>query len=277
MAVYAIGDVQGCFDELQLLLKKINYRQSDDILWFAGDLVNRGPKSLEVVRFIKNLGSRAVVVLGNHDLHLLAIAAGCANNKATDTVDDILNAHDRDDILDWLRRQPLMHHDEESGFTMVHAGLPPIWNLATALSCAREVESMLSGVDYQEFFKHMYGNKPDIWSEELTGWGRLRFIINCFSRLRYCDENGKLALNEKGEPGTQSPDYVPWFEVKSRLNKELRIIFGHWSTLRLHGLSVSNVFPIDTGCVWGDQLTAIKLQQNPEYFQVGCKKSCQFN
>ena len=274
MAVYAIGDVQGCFDELQLLLTEIDFKEAEDTLWFAGDLVNRGSGSLAVLRFVKSLGSKAVTVLGNHDLHLLAIAAGCANIKVTDTISEILDAEDCQELLDWLRFQPLFHHDEQSGFSMLHAGLPPQWGLAEARSYAGEVESTLRSPDYQEFFKHMYGNKPDVWSEELTGWGRKRFIINCFSRLRYCDANGKLALNEKGQPGTQASGHFPWFEAPDRLSKNLKIIFGHWSTLRLYPVPEEGVYPIDTGCVWGDQLTAIKLQDKPEYFEVDCKGAC---
>jgi len=271
MAIYAIGDVQGCYIELQLLLEKINYQQSQDVLWFAGDLVNRGPDSLAVLRFIKSLGDRAVTVLGNHDLHLLAVAAGCANNKPSDTLTEILSAPDCDTLLDWLRLQPLIQHDSASGFTLVHAGLPPQWGLVDALRCAQEVETVLRGDDYRVFFKYMYGNKPSRWSVDLTGWGRRRFIVNCFTRLRYCDASGELYLNEKGLPGTQANDSVPWFEVPNRLSKEMKIIFGHWSTLRLSAISQRGVFPIDTGCVWGDALTAIKLQEKPEYINVQCQ------
>ncbi|NOX42796.1 MAG: symmetrical bis(5'-nucleosyl)-tetraphosphatase [Gammaproteobacteria bacterium] len=277
MAVYAIGDVQGCYAELQLLLEKISYNNSEDILWFAGDLVNRGPGSLAVLRFVKSLGAGAVVVLGNHDLHLLAVAAGCAKNKPSDTLEEILSAPDREELLDWLRFQPLIYHDKLSGFTLVHAGLPPQWGLIEAQSCAQEVETILRSADYQEFFKHMYGNKPNLWSTDLTGWGRKRFIVNCFSRLRYCDASGKLSLNEKGQPGSQAKDCLPWFEVSNRLSKEMKIIFGHWSTLRSSAVSEPGIFPTDTGCVWGGELTALKLQgkqlqEKPEYINVPCEQ-----
>lgn len=274
MAVYAIGDIQGCFDELQALLVKIRFDVSTDKLWFAGDLVNRGPKTLEVMRFVKSLGPAATTVLGNHDLHLLAVASGCANVKKSDTVNSVLAAPDSQELLDWLRKQPLIHHDAKLGFTMVHAGLPPQWDLKTALSCANEVESILGSNVYKEFFKHMYGNKPDIWSDDLSGWGRLRYIVNCFSRLRYCDTQGKLALNEKGEPGNQTQGLLPWFEVPGRKSENLRIIFGHWSTLRLYKIKQENVFAVDTGCVWGDTLTAISLVENPEYFSIDCPGVC---
>lgn len=272
MATYAIGDVQGCYAELQLLLEKIAYNKSQDILWFAGDLVNRGPDSLSVLRFVKSLGDRAVTVLGNHDLHLLAIAAGYANNKSPDTLGPILTAPDCDELLDWLRFQPLMYHDPSSGFTLLHAGLPPQWGLPEAQTCALEVESLLRSDDYQEFFKHMYGNQPDIWCSDLSGWGRKRFIVNCFSRLRYCDANGKLSLNEKGQPGSQASACLPWFEVPNRLSKKMKIIFGHWSTLTLNSVSEPGIFPTDTGCVWGGKLTAIRLQKTPEYISVGCEQ-----
>jgi len=271
MAVFAIGDVQGCYSELQLLLKKINFNKAEDFLWFAGDIVNRGSQSLAVLRFVKSLGDRAVMVLGNHDLHLLAVAAGCAANKPSDTLDEILAAEDCQELLDWLRFQPLLHHDASSGFTMIHAGLPPQWGLAEAQTCAYEVETLLRSDDYREFFKHMYGDKPDTWSEDLTGWGRKRFITNCFSRLRYCETNGKLLLNEKQQPGSQSEGCLPWFEVPHRLNAKLKIIFGHWSTLRFYSVAEPGIFPVDTGCVWGGTLTAIKLQKKPEYFSINCQ------
>ncbi len=273
MATYAIGDVQGCYAELQLLLKKMAYNKSEDVLWFAGDLVNRGPDSLSVLRFVKSLGSRAVTVLGNHDLHLLAIAAGCAKNKSSDTLESILAAPDCDELLDWLRFQPLMHHDPSSGFTLLHAGLPPQWGLCEAQTCAQEVEELLRSDDYQEFFKHMYGNKPDIWCSDLSGWGRKRFIVNCFSRLRYCDASGKLSLNEKGQPSSKTNAHLlPWFEVPNRLSKKMKIIFGHWSTLKSSSISEPGIFPTDTGCIWGGELTAIKLQENPEYINVECSQ-----
>ena len=274
MAVYAIGDIQGCFAELEALLLKIKFDAGNDVLWFAGDLINRGPESLQVLRFVKSLGDAAVTVLGNHDLHFLAIAAGCANVKSTDTLDTLLYAPDAEELIDWLRVQPLLHHDEALDFTMVHAGLPPQWDLPKAVSCAQELEQVLRADDYREFFKHMYGNKPDVWSEDLSGWGRLRYIVNCFSRLRYCDADGKLKLKESGAPGTQGHGYIPWFEMPGRLSVNDRIIFGHWSTLRLYDIADKKLFPIDTGCVWGDELTAIKLQAEPEVFSVNCPGSC---
>lgn len=256
MAVYAVGDVQGCFDELQGLLKNLSFK-ADDTLWFTGDLVNRGPKSLETLRFVKGLGARAVTVLGNHDLHLLAVAQGCERYRRGDSFEDVLNAPDRDELLNWLRARPLLHHDEALGFTLIHAGLPPQWDLHKARACAQEVEAALRGAHYAEFLREMYGNGPRVWSETLSGWDRLRFITNCLTRLRYCDAHGTLALEEKGAPGAQPEGYLPWFEAPGRLNARLNIVFGHWSTLGAY--PATKVFPLDGGCVWGGDLLALRL------------------
>lgn len=256
MAVYAIGDIQGCYDELMRLLELIRFDPATDRLWFTGDLVNRGPASLLTLRFVRDLGERAITVLGNHDLHLLAVAKGAPVHHS-DTLDDILAAPDRDELLDWLRQQPLLHYDRVLNHTLIHAGLPPQWDLATAQRCAAEVEAVLRGDDYREFFHHMYGDEPEAWDEELGGWGRLRFITNCFTRLRYCTRNGRLCLEVKGAPGTQPPDCLPWFEVAERASASLSIVFGHWSTLGLY--RGQGVTALDTGCLWGGQLTALRL------------------
>lgn len=257
MAVYAIGDVQGCFDELQDLLKKISFDAQRDYLWFTGDLVNRGPKSLEVVRFVKGLGGRAVSVLGNHDLHLLAVAQGHEKYRRKDTFDDILQAPDRAELIDWLRHRPFLHHDAALGFTLIHAGLPPQWDLAQAKSGAAELERVLRGPAYSTYLEQMYGNEPEQWSDNLSGRERLRFITNCFTRLRFCDAQGHLALEEKGPPGTAPAPYQPWFEVLGRRSADLNIVFGHWSTL---GPRVDKgIYPLDTGCLWGKSLTALRL------------------
>jgi bis(5'-nucleosyl)-tetraphosphatase (symmetrical) len=198
VAVYAIGDIQGCFHELQHLLTQLRFDPAQDRLWFAGDLVNRGPHSLETLRFVRNLGPAALTVLGNHDLHLLAVASVPSKLKAKDTLHPILDATDRDELLDWLRHQPLLHHDTDLGYTLVHAGLPPQWDLKQAQQCAHEVETQLRSANYADFFSHMYGDEPTQWSDTLTRWDRLRFITNCFTRLRYCDAEGHLALSYKG-------------------------------------------------------------------------------
>lgn len=273
MATYAIGDVQGCHNELQRLLDHIQFDPACDTLWFVGDLVNRGPDSLKVLRFIKGLGKRAYAVLGNHDLHTLAVANGHLKYHRNDTIDDILNAEDRDELMHWLRYLPLLHHDPQLNFTMIHAGLPPQWDFATAQACAREVETVLRSANYIEFLDHMYGNEPNCWHENLTGWDRLRFITNCFSRLRYCSKDGKLALEEKGKPGTQAEGLLPWFDIPDRQSHSMRIVFGHWSTLG--PVNSEQVFPIDTGCLWGGQLTALRLE-DCERLSVHCPQIKKF-
>jgi len=268
MATYAIGDIQGCYQELQQLLTHIGFDPTQDSLWFVGDLVNRGPDSAEVLRFVKNLGPRAITVLGNHDLHTLAVANGHTRYAKNDKIDDVLNAPDRDELLNWLRHQPLLHHDESLGFTMIHAGLPPQWDLAQAKQCAAEIEAVLQSPQHTEYLEQMYGNDPNQWNEKLTDWERLRFITNCFSRLRYCDADGSLALKEKLKPGSQAKGLMPWFEHPERLTAECDIVFGHWSTL---GLIASNgVYAIDTGCLWGGAMTALRLEDK-QTFSIQCQ------
>jgi len=273
MATYAIGDIQGCHDELQRLLDHIHFDVNQDRLWFVGDLVNRGPDSLKVLRFVKNLGDVATTVLGNHDLHTLAVANGHLQYHRNDNIDDILHADDQSELTHWLRHRPLLHHDTELNFTMIHAGLPPQWDLITAQSCAREIENILQSDKHGEFLDKMYGNQPDIWDEHLTGWERLRFITNCFSRLRYCDSNGKLALEEKGKLGSQAEGLIPWFEVPNRKSENIRIVFGHWSTLG--PIDSDSIFPIDTGCLWGDSLTALRLD-DCQKFSIDCPQIKKF-
>lgn len=268
MAVYAIGDVQGCYDELQSLLELIRFDPEHDRLWFAGDLVNRGPKSLETLRFVRGLDSIASCVLGNHDLHLIAVAHDQPLDRDDHTLDAILRAPDRDELIDWLRCQPLMHHDASLGFTMIHAGLPPQWDLQLALRCAHEVEAILCSDQLQEFLAHMYGNKPKRWSEKLSGWERLRFIVNCFTRLRFCDADGRIKLKHKGPPGSQPATLQPWFEIPGRASKDLNIIFGHWSTLGER--NDPGIYPIDFGCLWGGQLTALRIDTIPQRFNLPC-------
>jgi len=268
MAVYAIGDIQGCFDELQALLTRLDFNPASDRLWFSGDLVNRGPKSLETLRFVRDLGPVAVTVLGNHDLHLLAAAYGSPLNHEDRSLQAILDAPDHEQLIDWLRHQPLLHHDAALGFTLVHAGLPPQWDLLLAQSCAREVEKVLQGDQPAEFFAHMYGNKPKQWSTGLSGWERLRFSVNCFTRLRFCSEDGRLDLKSKGPPGSQPPGYWPWFEIATRASRDLNIIFGHWSTLGPH--AGPGIYPIDSGCLWGGQLTALRIDTTPQRIALPC-------
>ena len=269
MATYAIGDIQGCFAELQTLLDKICFDQATDRLWFTGDLVNRGPQSLEVLRFVKGLGENAITVLGNHDLHLLAVEAGVRQPRHNDTLSGILEAPDAADLLWWLRHRPLMHHDAQTGYALIHAGLPPQWDMDKAQRCAREIETLLQGPDYLDLIRHMYGNEPTQWSDSLSGWERIRFIINCFTRLRYCDRSGHIALGEKGAPGTQAADYFPWFELWQHANDGEKIIFGHWSTLGCY--HQPGFYALDSGCVWGGALTALRMDRTPEHISIPCR------
>lgn len=264
MAIYAIGDVQGCHTELRLLLDACRFDPARDQVWFTGDLVNRGPHSLETLRLIRSLGEAAVAVLGNHDLHLLAVAHGVSRTKHKDTFGDVLGAADRDELLDWLRRRPLLHRAGE--LYLIHAGLPPQWSVDAAARHAREVETVLAGEQAEELFRQMYGDQPDIWSETLAGWGRLRFITNCLTRMRYCDRQGRLDFHQKGGPGSQPPHLLPWFQVPGRASAGTRILFGHWSTLGFY--DADEVVCLDTGCLWGGELTALRLDGAAERFRV---------
>ncbi|MCH7742666.1 MAG: symmetrical bis(5'-nucleosyl)-tetraphosphatase [Proteobacteria bacterium] len=256
MSTYVLGDIQGCFNELERLLNIVDYDASVDRLWFVGDLVNRGTKNLETLEFIMSQ-DQAVVVLGNHDLHFLGIAAGCHDPVAKDTVSDLLASPRLPEIIDWLRRQPLIHHDRESGMTMVHAGIPPMWDLSTSQERANEVESVLQSEDYRSFLQDMYGNQPDQWQDELVGADRLRIITNYFTRMRFCTASGKLELEHKGRE--RPAGFSPWFELLRPSGKEMRILFGHWAALG--GMTNSDsAIALDTGCVWGRTLTAFRIE-----------------
>lgn len=270
MATYAIGDLQGCYSEFRALLDHIGFDPTGDRLWLVGDLVNRGPDSLSVLRFVKALGDRAVTVLGNHDLHLLAIAAGNERAAKKSNLAEVLGAPDRDELLDWLRHRPLMHVDEHKRFSMIHAGLPPQWTIPEARAHAAELEAVLQGPNYKDFLNAMYGDQPDRWSEQLRGYDRLRFITNCFTRLRYCTAEGRLILDQKGPIGSQPDNALPWFRVPGRASRDDRIVFGHWSTL---GYSAGhNVWSIDTGCLWGGRLTAVRIRRKKpiKVFDLDC-------
>ena len=268
MATYAIGDIQGCYQELLELLDRVNFDEKNDRLWLTGDIVNRGPGSLEVMRLIRRLD--AVMVLGNHDLHLLAIAAGKVKLRKKDTLQPVLEAPDSAELLSWLIKRPLLHRDQDLAYTLIHAGLPPQWDISQAHSCAHEVEQTLQGDDAPEYFAHMYGDQPDLWSEDLQGWDRLRFITNCFTRLRYCDPDGRISMRDKGPPGRQPEPLLPWYQVNGRRSAGETIIFGHWATIRLgteQDFSSAGVHAIDTGCIWGGELTAMRLEDR-KYFSV---------
>lgn len=265
MATYAIGDIQGCFDPFIRLLEKINFNSNQDCLWLTGDLVNRGPASLEVLRFVKSL-KYSQVVLGNHDLHCLSVLYGKSSLDRQDTLAPILTALDKEDLGTWLRHRPLLHHDTGLGVTLVHAGLPPQWDLNKALQCAHELEEVLRNKHYLDFFANMYGDTPSRWSDSLEGWDRLRVITNCFTRLRFCDVEGNLDLGNKGN--TAKENYFPWFQVTHRRSKNLKIIFGHWAALA-GKTDDPNIIALDTGCVWGNCLTAICLEDGKK-FSVHC-------
>jgi len=257
MALYAIGDVQGCDRELGLLLKQLDFAPDRDHVWFVGDLVNRGPDSLAVLRRVRALGSAANVTLGNHDLHLLAAAYGDAPLRTGDTLDAVLRAPDRGELLDWLRNRPLMHEVPDLALVLLHAGLPPEWDIATAAGCAREFEQALRR-EPRSLFAAMYGDQPDRWHPALQGMERLRFIVNCFTRLRYLDADGHLALRAKGSPKKAgAAGLTPWFAAKHAAWRGSRIVFGHWSTLGF--FRNADVIGLDTGCVWGGTLSAIRL------------------
>jgi len=257
MALYAIGDVQGCDAELEALLAAIRFSIDRDQIWFVGDLVNRGPASLQVLRRVRALGDAATVTLGNHDLHLLAVAHGCARLRSDDTLAEVLAAPDRDDLLEWLMHRPLLHEDRALNLCVLHAGLPPQWDMPAARSCAREFERALRQAP-AKLFKQMYGDKPNRWDDALSGAERLRFIVNCFTRLRYVDGTGRLALHAKSSPKKALREaLIPWFEAAEARWRGPRIVFGHWSTLGF--FSNADVIGLDTGCVWGGSLTAIRL------------------
>jgi bis(5'-nucleosyl)-tetraphosphatase (symmetrical) len=267
MATYAIGDLQGCFDPLQQLLDATGFRESTDRLWLVGDLVNRGPQSLEILRFVKSLGDRAVCVLGNHDLHLLMVAEGQAKQHGKDTLEAVLAAPDRDELLTWLRAQPLMHVEGE--YAMVHAGLLPSWSIARALELARETERALQGSDWRRLMANMYGNRPDRWDDSLKGDDRMRVIINAMTRMRICTEDGRMEFDYKGALDEIPRGYLPWFEVRGRKSADMTVICGHWSAIGL--LAQENLLALDSGCLWGRRLSAVRLEDR-KIFQVSCRK-----
>jgi len=273
MAVYVIGDVQGCFDDLQRLLNKINFKRNKDLLWFCGDLVNRGPQSLKTLEFVRNLGDRATSVLGNHDLHLLAVYYGNAKLRTADTLREILKHPECDDYMHWLRHRPLLHVDIDLNFALVHAGILPQWGLSEALKYSNEVEQAIRGKKtHRTYFKNMYGNLPDHWSTNLEGQDRLRFITNVFTRMRYCHPSGRLDMHTKGKPSAiKSRNISPWFDMDQKQIKHNRIVFGHWSTLPSKQYGIC--FAMDSGCLWGGALTALRIdKKKPRWYRVDCTK-----
>ncbi len=265
MATYAIGDVQGCFAELQQLLQLINFNKEHDHLWFVGDLVNRGPNSLEVLRFVKNLGNKAITVLGNHDFHLIAVFYDINPLQKNHTLDDIIQAPDAEELIDWLRCHPLLHHDADLGYVMAHAGIYPMWDLAQAKKYAQEIEEILCGENYLELLEHMYGDQPDTWNDKLSGIERHRFIINAFTRMRFCTPQGKLEFDNVGDLNTAPAGYKAWFNIQNRKTQDTKILFGHWAALQAK-VDVPNVYALDGGCVWGEKLIAMRLEDGERFF-----------
>lgn len=267
MSTYAIGDIQGCYAELMELLDVIDFDPAADQLWFAGDLVNRGPDSLRVLRFVSQL-ENAVVVLGNHDFHLLTLTL--ANNPPEETFEHtmgaILEADDKEQLLEWLSQQPLIHYDASLNCVISHAGIAPSWDIETALACSREVQTILQSARCAEFLDGLFGDLPDAWDPSLTGWDRLRYIINAFTRMRFVNPQGRLILEVKGKPGQVAPDHIPWFEFDSLVLPTTTILFGHWAALE-GKTSHPNAIALDTGCVWGEQLSALRLEDK-QLFQV---------
>ncbi|MEW5890549.1 MAG: symmetrical bis(5'-nucleosyl)-tetraphosphatase [Pseudomonadota bacterium] len=267
MATYAIGDVQGCFDALRALLEEIGFSEARDRLWFVGDLVNRGPQSAEVLRYVMSLGERAVSVYGNHDLHLLMMAEGYGRWNKEDTLDSVLHAPDRDELVSWLRRRPLLHW--EGDYVLVHAGLLPQWEVGRARELAAEVEAALQSPQYLHFLAHMYGSEPAAWRDDLAGWDRLRVIVNAMTRLRFCSPEGVMELRAKGPVDKAPPGCMPWFQVPGRRSRGHTLIFGHWSALGFR--QEEKLLALDTGCVWGGSLTAVRLEDR-KVFQARCPR-----
>ena len=260
MAVYAIGDIQGCYDPFCRLLEAIRFEPGSDTLWLTGDLVNRGPKSLKTLRLIRKLGDSVVTVLGNHDLHLIALANGAIRNKKNfATLDRVLAAPDRDELVDWLRRRPLLHYDEAMDTLLVHAGVYPTWSVRKALDRAAEVETALTGKRHTDFLADMYGDTPWKWRGNLKGSRRLRFIVNTFTRMRMLTSTGRLNFSFTNSPHRARHGQIPWFLYPGNAWGQTRIVFGHWSALGL--IALPNLLSLDTGCVWGRQLTAIRIDR----------------
>ena len=256
MTIYAVGDLQGCLEPLLCLLKKVNFKPKEDQLWAAGDVVNRGPQSLETLRYVKALGPAFRMVLGNHDLHLLAVARGIKHLNPKDTLQEILDASDRDELLHWLQQQPLLINAH--GYVLVHAGIPPHWDLPTAQLMARKVETVLHSENANLFFENMYGNKPSSWSELQSEAEQLRTITNYFTRMRFCNTRGELELETKNEEKQAPKGFAPWYKDPLRKTVNEKIIFGHWAALNGR-VSESNLYPLDTGCVWGGRLRLMNL------------------
>ncbi|MBT9432423.1 bis(5'-nucleosyl)-tetraphosphatase (symmetrical) ApaH [Candidatus Sodalis endolongispinus] len=259
MSTYLIGDIHGCYDELKIILAQVRFDPAVDTLWLTGDLVARGPGSLEVLRLVRSLGDSVRMVLGNHDLHLLAVYAGISRNKPKDRIKPLLEAPDADELINWLRRQPVLQVDEEKKLVMAHAGITPQWDLATARQCAREVEAVLKSDSYPLFLDAMYGDMQNNWSPELSGLARLRFSTNVFTRMRYCFPNGQLEMNCKDTPEKAPAPLLPWFALPGPVPECYSLVFGHWASLMGQG-TPAHIYGLDTGCCWGGELTLLRWE-----------------
>lgn len=268
MATYVIGDIQGCYQQLMQLLSLIKFNDSKDTLWFAGDLVNRGPDSLGVLRFVKSLGDKHITVLGNHDLHLLAVAIGNAKQSRTDTLAVVLGAPDCESLCEWLLQRPLIHYDANLNAVLAHAGIAPMWSLEKAIQLAKEVEQVLRSENGTDFLQVIYGDLPNVWDDQLQGDERIRCIVNYFTRMRLCDAQGRLDFDFNGELSAAPSDLYPWFLVPNRVAVNAEIYFGHWAALNGE-VSVPDIYGLDTGCVWGNRLTAMCVETK-ERFSVPC-------
>ncbi len=259
MATYAIGDIQGCFTSLVCLLEKLSFSPSKDRLWVAGDLVNRGPESLETLDYLYSIRHSCDVVLGNHDLHLLAVARGAKTIGRKDTFDDILSAPQSGRLLDWLQDQPLLHSSDDDKYLMVHAGIPPIWDIGQAKAYAAEIQALLLSENSGKYFKRMYGDEPVCWRDDLSGYERSKVITNYFTRMRFCTEQGELDLKDKSSKTSLREGYLPWFLFRNKLPIHSKLLFGHWAALEGH-TGLEQIVALDTGCVWGGRLTALELE-----------------
>ncbi|MBT0724237.1 bis(5'-nucleosyl)-tetraphosphatase (symmetrical) [Rosenbergiella sp. S61] len=266
MSTYLIGDIHGCYQELCQLLDQVAFDPAQDQLWLTGDLVARGPDSLKVLRKVKSLGDSARIVLGNHDLHLLAVYAGVSKNKSKDRLQPLLDAEDCDELINWLRRQPLLQIDQQKQLIMAHAGITPQWDLETAQRCASDIEAVLASDSYPLLLDAMYGDMPNNWSENLTGLARLRFSTNALTRMRYCFPGGQLDMICKEKPEEATPPLQPWFDIPRQLPEAFTVVFGHWASLEGKG-TPSNVIGLDTGCCWGGALTLLHWEDGRYFHQ----------
>ncbi|MES2623802.1 MAG: symmetrical bis(5'-nucleosyl)-tetraphosphatase [Pseudomonadota bacterium] len=273
MATFAVGDIQGCYDQLRRLLDKAAFTPETDRLWCVGDMINRGPQSLQTLRFLKSLGTSVVAVLGNHDLHFLAVASGAFRDAKVNTMQDLMNAPDCIELFDWVRTRPLAYNEKlatqkgDKDFLMVHAGIPPNWTFEKAVACSKEVEEVLQGTDFIPFLERMYGDQPDVWDDKLTGTDRLRVITNILTRIRFCTLEGRMNLKIKTSANTAPANFQPWYNFQ-KLPKDRIMLFGHWATLEGH-TGISNIHALDTGCVWRRCMTLMRLEDG-ERISVSC-------